>query len=142
MATVARRDTDQQFSIPSCCFQCILYRVWMAHAGAGFLDMDLLCQRDSKGQSMNFPGLVVIAIGLLVFIMSGRGLIGRHGSIPCLLPGVMLLLAAALGSWYAWVESGSLGFTLLYLIVFLFGIASSWRQILLWKNTYSRNNTP
>lgn len=91
---------------------------------------------------MNFLGLVVIAIGLLVFIMSGRGLIVRHGSIPCLLPGVMLLLAAALGSWYAWVEPGSLGFTLLYLNVFLFGIASSWRQMLLWKNTYSRNNTP
>ena len=79
---------------------------------------------------MSGSGALIILGALIVLGLSIWGLFNRGRSGFCAVAGVLLMPGAGLGAWYAWGESRSLPWTIIYLGVGLVGLVSLVRQVM------------
>ena len=78
---------------------------------------------------MGGAGAMIFLAAFLVLGLSIWGLFNRRRSILCGLAGILIVPVAAILALYAWGESRSIPWTVVYLIVALIGIVSVFRQV-------------
>ena len=78
---------------------------------------------------MGGAGALIFFAAFVMIGLSIWGLFNRRRSILCALSSIMVILGAWMGATYAWVESKSTSWTVIYLVVALIGVVSILRQI-------------
>ena len=77
---------------------------------------------------MSGAGAIILVAAFVTLGLSIWGLFNTGRSIVCALAGIVVLLGAGMGALYAWGESRSIPWTVIYLIAALIGIVSVFRQ--------------
>ena len=77
---------------------------------------------------MGGAGAIIFIAAFIVLGLSIWGLFNRGRSILCALAGIVVLLGAGIGAAYAFSESRSIPWTLIYLAMALIGVVSVLRH--------------
>ena len=78
--------------------------------------------------AMGKAGAVILLVVMLAFLATIYGVIAGKRSAWIVLASAVVIALSALGAWYSWAESQSVGGTVVYLVILVVGLVAAVRQ--------------